>query len=191
MTDHDDASTSEAMPGGLDRRTLLKRSAVAGAVVFAAPMITSRPAAAAASLDQTEPVCLDSRSFRFKWEAGRGFEGTHGDEPCFEGNPQWVGAVALIPGSAPSNPLGPYTASASGVTVSVLVIEGTFAEPSKVKVDVTGTLCDLTQVQVKAGDPCYPSNVSGPADVSLTIDKPGQQNISNLAGLVNCCVSLA
>ena len=73
----------ETTPAGMSRRTLIKRSAVAGGLVWAAPVVTSmapafgQTAGTPGSQDISFVAVLVScagTTYRLKWEPGGGFE---------------------------------------------------------------------------------------------------------------------
>jgi hypothetical protein len=167
-----DASGADApdeQRNGISRRALIRRAAVTGAVAWVAPQILHMSAAGA----QTQ-TC-----YSFKLGGDCGCSGVNPDtgDPSCDATFNAAFAAATPPGTLGVCPPAGTIVSATGCTGAQAVV-------------TVKQGCTITFAGGKAGEDCFVcgANCSGVGTSSVTINKPGQNNLSHVI-LVVCCGS--
>ena len=127
------------MQGNISRRDLIKKSAVAGGVVWAAPTLLAQPASAS----HGSHCAVRCQSYcRVKLEPGSG--GNYNPSQNCESSPTAGGfqCVTTIPGDAPATTCCPGTGT--------YTVTGNSA--TSVTITVTNPLCKLVAFRVKQGN---------------------------------------
>jgi hypothetical protein len=185
--------------GGISRRSLLTKGAVAGGVVWVAPLVMSAPAGAAPVSGDPGGGCLTTASGLIKFGFGDGWEiGTNPDDQCGISDCAVSGdqtallnaLIAANPGLTASTPAPDEGGFPAGLSC------GSGGVKIYVPEVLVGTPCTISAVRVKGAN----NTACGDSDESLTLDPsngkyyvcapPPGRGYSHINICLSCCVEL-
>lgn len=190
--------------GGLGRRDFIKKSAIVGGMVWAAPAVSSfAPRAFGQENESPEIVfdCFPENRVKFKWERGDGVDFDKGQfVDCGSGGDCIAEFYSTVPGCVNSpSPLGKTTVTT--VPGSDKKIQAVLSDDLKsVTISVIkgdGKFCIIESASVKGGAEGTPSGGYCEAGVisadnkSVTVSAPTgtSPDVSNVTGVI-CCTDL-